>query len=160
MGLLAIGTLFYAVAETSRRMGRPVLVVSELTVIASREVDHGRFVLGPITLGLGALLALTLYPEPAASLAIYALAFGDGFASLAGRLFDTPAIPLTRGKTLAGSAACFVAVLAASWSVTERPLVAVALAAAATVLEAVPAGDFDNLLVPIGTGLVARALLS
>ncbi len=158
--LLGVGTLFYAMAEASRRSGRPILVVSELTVIASRDGDQGKFVLGPITLGLGALLALTLYPEPAATIAIYALAFGDGFASLAGRLFESPRVPFTRGKTTAGSAACFVAVLTAAWAVTEQPVAAFAIAAAATFLEAVPTGDFDNLLVPLGTGLLARVLLS
>jgi phytol kinase len=158
--LLAVGTLFYALAETSRRNGRPIMVVSDLTVIASRDGDRGRYVLGPVTLGLGALLALMLYPEPAATIAIYALAFGDGFASLAGSIFESPRIPFTRGKTLAGSAACFLAVLAASWAVTAQPLAAVVIAAASTVLEAVPSGNFDNLLVPIGTGLAARVLLS
>jgi dolichol kinase len=32
------------------------------------------------------MLSLLLYPDPAASIAIYALAFGDGLASLVGKL--------------------------------------------------------------------------
>ncbi len=82
LSVLAAGTLFYTFAEASRRRGNPIFVVSDLTLIASREKDMGRFVLGPITLGLGAMLALILYPEPAASIAVFALAFGDGFAFL------------------------------------------------------------------------------
>jgi dolichol kinase len=159
LALLAAGTLFYALAETSRRHGHPVAVVSRLTLLASRPVDRNRFVLGPITLGLGAMVSLMLYPEPAASLAIYALAFGDGFASLVGRLVPGPRVPFVRGKTLMGSLACFSAVLVASLPLVHAPLEAVAIAAAATLLEAVPSGDFDNLLVPVGTGLVAAALL-
>jgi dolichol kinase len=163
--LLASGTLFYVIAEHSRLNGRPVLVVSDLTLIASRQRDRGRFVLGPVTLGLGAMVSLMLYPEPAATLAIYALAFGDGFASLVGRLLPGRMLPLLRGKSLTGSAACFVAVLLASWPVVSSaavmhgPLAVLAIACTATALEAMPTGDFDNLIVPIGTGLVANLLL-
>ena len=159
LALLASGTLFYALAETSRRNGYPVMLVSRLTLIASRAADRNRFVLGPITLGIGAMVSLMLYPEPAASIAIYALAFGDGFASLVGRLVSGPRIPFTRGKSFMGSLACFTAVLVASLPLVSTPSQAVVVAFTATVLEAVPSGDFDNLLVPVGTGLVAAALL-
>jgi len=159
LALLASGTLFYALAETSRRRGHPVLMVSRLTLIASRAADRDRFVLGPITLGLGAMVALMLYPEPAASIAIYALAFGDGFASLVGRLVPSPRLPLTRGKSVMGSLACFAAVFVSSFSLARTPAQAALVALTATALEAAPSGDFDNLLVPVGTGLVATALL-
>jgi dolichol kinase len=159
LAILASGTLLYALAETSRRHGHPVILVSRLTLIASRAADRDRFVLGPITLGLGAMVALMLYPEPAASIAIYALAFGDGFASLVGRLVPGPRIPFTRGKSVMGSLACFSAVFVASSSLVRTPAEAAFVALTATALEAVPSGDFDNLLVPVGTGLVAAALL-
>jgi phytol kinase len=159
LALLAAGTLFYALAETSRRHGHPVIMVSRLTLIASRAADRDRFVLGPITLGLGAMVSLMLYPEPAASIAIYALAFGDGFASLVGRLVPSPRIPLTKGKSVVGSLACFTAVFVSSAQLSCTPAQAALAALTATVLEAVPSGDFDNLLVPVGTGLVAAALL-
>jgi phytol kinase len=158
--LLALGTMFYAFAETSRRAGRPVRVVSDITLIASREGEKGKFVLGPITLGLGAMLALILYPEPAASIAIFALAFGDGVASLAGKVFRGPTIPFTRGKTVSGTVACFLAVFAVTMQVTARPLESLAIAATAAILEAIPAGNFDNIVVPFGVGLLAVRLLS
>jgi len=44
LALLATGTLFYAFAESSRRRGSPILVVSDLTVIASRDKDKAGFV--------------------------------------------------------------------------------------------------------------------
>lgn len=159
LALLTGGTLFYSLAETSRRRGHPVFLVSRLTLIASRAADRERFVLGPITLGLGAMVALMLYPEPAASIAIYALAFGDGFASLVGRLVPGPRIPFVRSKSVMGSLACFVAVFVAVTPLVRTPVEAALVAFTATVLEAVPSGDFDNLLVPVGTGLVAAALL-
>jgi phytol kinase len=157
--LLAFGTLFYTFAEVSRRQGRPVFVVSDLTLLASRDAEKGRFVLGPITLGLGAMLALILYPEPAASIAIFALAFGDGIASLAGKVLRGPVIPFTRGKTLSGTLACFVVVFLVTLRVTGRPVQSLIIGGTAAVLEAIPAGNFDNLVVPIGVGFLADRLL-
>jgi dolichol kinase len=159
MMILAGGTLFYVFAERLRIEGRPVLVISDLTIIASRERDRGRFVLGPVTLGVGAMLSLLLYPSTAAAIAIYALAFGDGFASLAGKLFRSPSIPFTRNKTLAGTTACFFAVLFGTWKLTGGLSISFTIAAAATLLELIPIKDFDNLILPVGTGLVATAIL-
>jgi phytol kinase len=159
MVLLGAGTLFYVLAERLRLEGQQVFIVSDLTVIASRERDHGRFVLGPVTLGVGAMLCLLLYPSTAASIAIYALAFGDGFASLAGKTLRSPAIPFTRNKTVAGSLACFAAVLLGTWRLTGELEHALIIAAAATTLELLPIRDFDNLILPVGTGFVAARIL-
>ncbi|HUI69562.1 MAG TPA: phosphatidate cytidylyltransferase [Spirochaetia bacterium] len=159
LALLAFGTLFYAFAESSRRHGNPILVVSDLTVIASRERDQAGFVLGPVTLGLGAMISLLLYPDPAASIAIYALAFGDGLAALVGRAIGGPKIPLLQGKTFSGSFACFAAVFAIAFSLSHRPAESLVIAAVATVLEGIPTGNFDNIIIPFGVGMVATKLL-
>ncbi|HET6487384.1 MAG TPA: phosphatidate cytidylyltransferase [Spirochaetia bacterium] len=159
VALLGVGTLFYTFAELSRRNGNTILVVSNLTLLASRDRDRGRFVLGPITLALGAMISLLLYPEPAASIAIYALAFGDGLASLVGTVIRGPQIPLLKGKTLSGSSACFIAVFAVTFKITQRPVESLVVAGSATVLEGIPTGNFDNLMVPVGVGLVASRLL-
>ena len=159
LALLAFGTIFYAFAESSRRHGNRIMVVSDLTIIASREKDKTGFVLGPITLGLGAMISLLLYPEPAASIAIYALAFGDGLAALIGRVVGGPKIPLLREKTLSGSLACFTAVFVMAYHVSRRPTEAVIIAAVATLLEAIPTGNFDNIIIPFGVGMVATKLL-
>ena len=158
VALLAAGTLFYAFAESSRLRGSPIPLVSALTLIASREGDKKGFVLGPVTLGIGAMMSLLLYPLPAASLAIYALAFGDGIASLAGTMLRGPRIPLFIGKTVAGSLACFSAVFVVTLSVTQRPVEALILATAGAFLEAIPAGNFDNIILPVGVGLLASRL--
>ena len=159
MLLLASGTLFYAFAEQLRLAGSPVFIISSLTVSASRYRDRGRFVLGPVTLGLGAMLALLLYPEPAAAIAIYALAFGDGVASLMGKLIGGFRIPFTGGKTIAGSLSCFLAVLWVTFRVTGNAQTSFIIALTATLLEAFPSGDLDNLFLPVGTGMVATYLL-
>ncbi len=159
LALLATGTLFYAFAESSRRLGNPILVVSDLTVIASRDKDKVGFVLGPVTLGLGAMISLLLYPEPAASIAIYALAFGDGLAALVGRAVGGPKIPFLRGKTFTGSLACFAAVFVMAYHVSRRPAESLIIASVATVLEGIPTGNFDNIIIPFGVGMVATRLL-
>jgi dolichol kinase len=158
--LLAAGTLFYTTAESLRLRGVNVLLISRVTVLASRSRGHAGFELGPVTLGLGAMLSLFLYPAPAAAIAVYALAFGDGFAGLGGKILGLTPIPELGGKTLEGSTICYVAVFLAAFSVTRDPGASVVIAASATALEAMPLKDFDNLALPLGTGLVATGLLA
>jgi phytol kinase len=159
MLILAGGTLFYVLAENLRQEGKTVYLVSDLTVLAARPREAGRFVLGPVTLGTGAMLALLLYPSHAATIAIYALAFGDGLASLVGRLLGGWRLPLGGAKTVAGSLACFFAVLMIGQRMLGSLRLALPLAIGATLIEALPAGDFDNLLLPVGTGYIASKLL-
>lgn len=156
LALLGFGVLTYTGAEYARIHGRSVALISSLTVIASRPRDVGHFVAGPVTLGIGAMLALLLYPAPAAFLAIYALAFGDGVASLVGQAFGR--IRIMRGTTLEGSLACLVAVFSVSIAVTGNLATAVIVAVSATILEALPTDDMDNIILPVGVGLVATLL--
>ena len=157
--LLAGGITLYTGAEFLRLKGTNVVVISYVTSIAARKKDEGGFVLGPVTLGLGALLALMLYPAPAATLAIYALAFGDSVSSLAGKTFGRIRIPHTGGKTIVGSFACFVAIYAVGIKITGSVSHALLIAFAGTALEAFPTGDLDNILLPVGTGFIASRLL-
>ncbi|MFP3960665.1 MAG: phosphatidate cytidylyltransferase [Spirochaetaceae bacterium] len=158
MYLLAAGTLSYTAAEMLRLHGTQVPFVSRVTVLASRT--HGRkgFELGPVTLGLGAMLALYLYPAPAAAIAVYALAFGDGFAGLGGKLLGLTPMPELEGKTLEGSTFCYIAVFLSAFAVTGSPVTAVLVAAVATTIEAFPLRDLDNIVLPLGTGLIATVL--
>jgi dolichol kinase len=159
VGLLMAGTLFYALMETLRISGVEVPLVSSLTSMASRPRDRDRFVLGPVTLGLGALLALLLYPSPAASIGIYALAFGDGFASLVGKTFGRHRPAFMLGKSIEGSLACFGAVFVAAYGVSRRFTVAFTVALAAALVEALPLEDYDNLALPVSIGFLAKLLL-
>ena len=153
IGLLVIGLVVYTLAESLRLQGREIPFISSLTRKASRGRDRNKAVLGPITLGLGALLCLMLYPEPAASVGIYALAFGDGLSSLVGKLFGRIKMPFTGGKTVEGSTAAFLAIYWAAWVASGNPEVAVSVAATGTILEALPLEDLDNLVIPLGTAL-------
>jgi dolichol kinase len=159
VALLMTGTLFYALMEALRLSGVEVPLVSSLTSMASRPRDRDRFVLGPVTLGLGALLALLLYPSPAASIGIYALAFGDGFASLVGKTFGRHRPAFMLGKSVEGSLACFSAVFIAAYGVSRRFSVAFVAALVATLVEALPLKDYDNIALPVSVGFVAQFLL-
>lgn len=153
--LLGTGVLFYTAAEYFRLTGIRVPFISRVTELAMRDRDQDHFVLGPVTLGIGAMLALMLYPEPAATIAIYALAFGDGLSSVAGKLFGTIRIPFTGGKSIEGSLACFLAVMISIVLLVPSipPRQAIAIAIIATILEVLPSKDFDNLILPVGTGI-------
>jgi dolichol kinase len=157
--ILSIGTLVYASLETLRLSGIPVPLISSLTNMASRSRDKGRFVLGPVTLGLGALLALLLYPSPAASIAIYALAFGDGFASLIGKFFGRIRPAFLKGKSIEGSITCFMMVLVISYQVSFSYKIALIAALTAMVIEALPLEDYDNLAIPVIVGLAVKMVI-
>lgn len=152
IALLGAGILTYTAAEYIRFIGKSVPIISRLTELASRDRDKNRFVLAPITLGLGAMLAVMLYPNPAAMIAVYALAFGDGLASLVGKLFGRIRLPFTGGKSLEGSIGCFIGVLIPTYIVLGDITTAVPVALFASAVEALPANDFDNVILPTLVG--------
>jgi dolichol kinase len=158
VGLLSGGVLLYAFCERLRMEGYSVPLISKVTVLAARRRDGDRYVLGPITLGLGALMALLLYPNPAASIAIYALAFGDGLSSLVGKTFGSIRLPFTGGKSLEGSLTCLVAVFVAAWAMTRDAPRSLAIAFCAMLIEAAPTKDFDNIILPVAVGAIATLL--
>jgi dolichol kinase len=156
---LMAGTLCYTYMELLRLSGVTVPLISSLTSMASRSRDLGHFVMGPVTLGLGALLALLLYPSPAASIAIYALAFGDGFASLVGKFFGRIRPAFLCGKSVEGSLACFAAVFISAFFVSRNFGAAFVTAVIAMTVEALPIDDYDNLALPIAAGFAAQLML-
>jgi dolichol kinase len=156
VSILVIGTLAYSYMEYLRLSGVKIPVISSLTSISSRPRDIGHFVTGPVTLGLGALLALLLFPSPAAVIAIYALAFGDGFASLVGMFLGNNRPAFLRGKSIEGSLACFTAVLISAYAVSGNVRVAVIAGLTAMIVEALSFGDYDNLTLPITVGLMVQ----
>lgn len=157
--MLASTVIIYSVCETYRLNGRAVLVISGITAAAARKRDQGGFVFGPVTLAVGTMLALMLYPSTAAAVAIYALAFGDSAASLVGKLFGKIRLPGFGKKTLEGTLACGSAVFISTLAVTSDISAAMTVAVSAAVIELVPIKDLDNLLIPVGTGLVALLVI-
>ncbi len=147
--LLAMAIAVYSFCEALRLRGTKVPLVSKITLYASRDRDNGNFVLGPVTLAAGILLTLLIFPLGYASAGILALAFGDGTASLAGKLFGRHKLPGAADKTLEGSLACFCMVFLTSLVVTKNFFHAAFLALTAAIFEALPLKDFDNLIIPL-----------
>lgn len=159
LGLLTAALLFYTVAEFCRLNGRQIPLVSAITAAAARKRDENRFVLGPVTLCLGIIFCALIYKSPASSIGIFALSFGDGLASLAGKLFGKVKIPLTEGKTAAGSLTCFAAIFISSFCVCSNAKVSLCAASVGMFIEVLPLKDFDNLLIPLALGGIASCLL-
>ncbi len=150
-GLYIIVAMYYF-CEIARLEGHPVPVVSLITETASRQRDEYKFVLGPVTLVLGIVLAALLLPLSCARIGIFALAFGDGLASLGGKLFGRIKIPHTGGKTLEGSLTCFIAVFASTYIITRLSIVSLIVALVSMLIEVLPLGDWDNMIIPTLAG--------
>lgn len=158
--LLGGGIAAYCVFESLRMRGIRVPLVSELTARAARIRDAGRFVAGPITLGLGALASVLVFKPVPASIAIYILAFGDGFSSLVGKIAGRVRLPFTKGKSLEGSVTCFIVSFLSAYLVSRQALPSLAIALGATVTEALPTKDLDNIILPLAAGFIASLVLA
>ncbi len=157
IALFAAG-LLYVVAETLRSNGYEIPLISDITAAAARKRDENKFVLGPVTLVAGIIASIILWNQRAATVGIFALAFGDGLASLAGKTFGKVRIPYTHGKTVAGSLTCFAAIFISAWCVTQKSFASLVIACCGVLIEVFPLKDFDNLLIPIALGGLAWSM--
>jgi len=153
--LLMGGVLFYACAEGLRFLGFSLPVISGVTRTVSRKRERGRFALAPVTLGLGALIVISVFPRAEAAAAIYALAFGDSASTLAGKFLGKLRPAFLSGKSLEGSFACFAASALAAYSVFSDLKTALAVGFASLLVDAFPLREFDNILLPIAAGFAA-----
>jgi dolichol kinase len=159
LAILIAGTFSYIVFEFLRMKGVRVPIVTWLTVRAARIRDDGRFVVGPVTLGLGAFLSVLLFEHVEATIAIYALAFGDGFSSLIGKGFGRIPMPFSDGKSLEGTITCLSLTFLASYLVTKSFGISLTIALSTAFVEMLPLKDFDNIAIPLAAGFVASLLL-
>lgn len=159
IALLGTGILAYSIFEALRLQGIRIPLISWLTSRAARLRDNGNFVKGPVTLGLGALLSVLIFPPIQASIAIYILAFGDGFSSLVGKTFGRVTLPYTGGKSLEGSMTCFLTSFLSSYLVSSQLFASLGIALMATIVEAAPTKDWDNIVLPLAAGMMAVILL-
>ena len=153
--LLMGGIIFYTWAESMRFLGFSPPIISSVTAAVLRRREQGRFALGPITLGLGALLALLFFPPAAAAAAIYAIAFGDSASSLVGGFLGRLRPAFMSGKSLEGSLACLAAAFLAGFLVFHNWKTALAVGVASLLVDILPLEDFDNLIMPLAAGLAA-----
>lgn len=156
--LLLAAAVLFSVSEILRLNKIEIPIVSDITKVAARKRDEGKFVLGPVTLVFGVVLSSLLFDRTGYTIGIFALAFGDGTASLAGKLFGRLHIPLTQGKTVAGSLSCFFAIFCSSFFVCRNVSASLVIAALGMVIEILPLYDFDNLVIPVALGFAAQFL--
>jgi phytol kinase len=155
ISLLSV-TLIYFFSEVLRNRNFRIPLLTKVTELAARSRDDGKIVLGPITLSMGIFLSLVFFDYRVAVIAIFALAFGDGVAPLFGKTLRGPRIPFTFGKTVTGTLGCFL-VLSLVYTACGLTIPqAILLALFASIVEAFPTGDYDNLLIPVLTGIVAQ----
>ena len=157
IGIIGISIL-YCISEFLRMHGHELYLITNITRYASRKRDKGRFVLGPLTLAGGVLAALLLFPIHTAKIAIFALAFGDGLASLVGKRFGKIRLAFFKDKTVAGSLTCFAAVFLSTCAVSGNFWKRLVLGIAGAGIEMLPLKDYDNLLIPIAIGFLASFL--
>lgn len=157
IGIIGISIL-YCISEFLRMYGHELYLITNITRYASRKRDKGRFVLGPLTLAGGVLAALLLFPIHTAKIAIFALAFGDGLASLVGKRFGKIRLAFFKDKTVAGSLTCFAAVFLSTFAVSGNFWKSLVLGIAGAGIEMLPLKDYDNLLIPIAIGFLASFL--
>ena len=154
-----LALLFYTVSELLRSKGIELPLISKVTEIAARKRDENRFVLGPVTLVCGILLASLLLPLDCARVGIFALAFGDGLASLMGKLIGKITIPGAHGKTAAGSLTCFFAVFISTFCCCGNCLLSLIIALCSMFIEILPLSDFDNLIIPPAIGFIFSLMI-
>lgn len=152
IGLLIFAVIAYSICEYLRLHGYTVPLISKITEMAARKRDENKFVLGPVTLVIGILIAALILPLDCARVGIFALAFGDGLASLVGKMIGKITIPGAHGKTAAGSLACFLAVYVETFCCCGNTLISLITGFFAMILEVLPLSDFDNVLIPICVG--------
>jgi dolichol kinase/phosphoserine phosphatase len=147
----------YTVSELYRLEGKNIPFISNVTRHAASQTELFGFAAAPIYFAFGIVTTLVLFPEQAAGGAIAMFCLGDSAASLFGGLITT-SLPFNKGKTIEGSLAGFLfAFLAGCFFVP--PIYAVAGAAVAMTIEALPLPVNDNVLVPIFTGLFLTLIL-
>jgi dolichol kinase len=151
--LLYFATIFYLCIEMLSLSGTKVPLFSLIVKIASRPRDEGKFVLGPVTLALGAIISLLIFSPVNAAIAIYALAFGDGISGILGRAFGRLRPRFLCGKSIEGSFSCLIAVLISTWYTTHNVSITMCAALTAAAVEALPLRDLDNIIFPLAVGI-------
>ena len=107
---------------------------------------------------IGSFLCILLFDKTLAIVCLCFLTLGDLFAALIGKQWGR--IKLFSRKSLEGSLACFVVCAAVALLMGFHPIVAIAGALVATLIELLPTGVDDNVTVPLISGLAMHLLIS
>ena len=107
---------------------------------------------------IGSFLCILFFDKTLAIVCLCFLTLGDLFAALIGKQWGR--IKLFSQKSLEGSLACFIVCTAAALLIGFHPVVAIAGALVATLIELLPIGIDDNVTMPLISGLAMHLLIS
>lgn len=155
--LLVVALAVAILVEGARRLSRRARRMFDALFAPLLRPHEQTDLTGATWLAAAMLGALVVFPPSAAVVALWAVAAGDGAASIVGRLASRG--QPDAGKTLAGSVTCaLVTMLGAVW-LASAPWLSAVVIGAATALAERPRGPLDdNLRVTAVAGLAAWAL--
>jgi HAD superfamily phosphoserine phosphatase-like hydrolase len=156
--MICVVSALYFASEVARMNRKNLPVISAITRSAASPSERYEFAAAPLYFALGILITLIVFPAPVNGAAIAMFTLGDSTASLFGGLISKKPLPFNKGKTLEGSlAGFFFAFLAGTFFVS--PALALIGAAVAMIIESLPLPINDNILIPLGTGLVLMLIV-
>lgn len=112
----------------------------------AREEKQSTFVKAPLYFATGILVSLLVFSAPFNYAAIAVVTLGDGFASIASRLYGKHKIPYTGGKTVEGSIVGFVCAFAGA-VIFVSPTTALIASTIGIAIELLPLRIIDNLTI-------------
>lgn len=155
--LLTLAFATAALIEGARHLSSRAARLFDATFAPLLRPHERTGLTGATWLAAAMLGALIIFPSVPAVIALWAVAAGDGAASVVGRLATRSGAP-RGGKTFAGSTTCaLVTALGASWLGAASWPVALAIGALTALAER-PRGPLDdNLRVAAAAGIAAWA---
>ncbi len=155
--LLVAITIVYIASEWARLNGIRFPVLSFVTGLCVRSSERRRLAYAPITLALGVMLSLVFFPPLIACVTIAILACADSMATIVGKFYGKVNIPYNHNKSLEGCVAFFITAFICA--VIYVPLkTALIVSLVSCIIESLPV-EFDNISVPLGTGLFLWLLI-
>jgi dolichol kinase len=150
---LAFFSVIYLIYEALRLRGRGLYLVEQLGRIIRRRKEHEKPAFGPPALAIAIIICFLVFDPQVACAAVLAACGCDCAAGIAGSLWGRHALPFLSGKTIEGSLAGLVVGFLAC-----APVAGVAkgllTSMAATIAEALPLQEIDNIIVPVAAACV------
>jgi dolichol kinase len=156
--LLTVALAIAMLVEGARHLSASAGRAFDATFASLLRAHERSGITGATWLAIAMLGAMLAFPPGPAVVALWAVAAGDGAASIIGRLAAHRSAVPRAGKTIAGSLACaLVTVIGALWLTDAKPLVALAIGVLTALAER-PRGPLDdNLRVVAAAGIAAWA---
>ncbi|MCH8291102.1 hypothetical protein IH992_08405 [Candidatus Poribacteria bacterium] len=155
VGLLTLIALLIELLKTLLPPFRDLFFRILSPMLRSHERRGG--VTGATYYFIGSFLCILIFNKNLAIVCLCFLILGDLFAALIGKQWGRT--KLIAKKSLEGSLACFV-VCALIALMKYHPVIALAGALAATLVELFPTGLDDNLTMPLASGLVMQLIIN